>query len=92
MERQRKMCKSQWSRKYRSRSSGQGTCRVCTLRRSTKQGLVIVGLIAEEILNVDVKCVKVTEAQNIGQDHQVKVHVPAKALHLGEALCKIWWL
>ena len=27
-------------------------------------------------------------AQNIGQGHQVKV--PAKSVHLGEALCKIW--
>ena len=50
------------------------------------QGLVVVGLIVE-ISNVDVKCVKVTEAQNIGQGHQVKV--PAKSLHLGEALCKV---
>ena len=40
------------------------------------QVLVVVGLIVEEILNVDVKCVKVTGAQNIGQGHQVKV--PAK--------------
>ena len=58
MERRRKMCNSQWSAKYRSRSPSQGTCRIRTLRRSTKQGLVIVGLIDEEILNVDVKCVK----------------------------------
>ena len=32
------------------------------------QGLVVVGLIVEEISNVDVKCVKVTGAQNIRQD------------------------
>ena len=31
------------------------------------RGLIVVGLIVEEILNVDVKCVKGTEAQNIGQ-------------------------
>ena len=31
------------------------------------QGLMVVGLIVEEILNVDVKCVKGTGAQNIGQ-------------------------
>ena len=37
------------------------------------QGLVVVGLIVEEIWNVDAKCVKVTGAQNIGQGHQVKV-------------------
>ena len=49
-----------------------------------------VGLIVEEILNVDVKCVKGTEAQNIGQGHRVKI--PAKSVHLGEALCKVWWL
>ena len=31
------------------------------------QGLMVVGLIVEEILNVDVKCVKGTGVQNIGQ-------------------------
>ena len=43
--------------KYRSRSPGQGICRVSTLRRSTLQGLMVVGLIVEEISNVDAKCV-----------------------------------
>ena len=52
------------------------------------QGLMVVGLIVEEIMNVDIKCVKGTGAQNIGQGHQVKV--PAKSVHLGEALCKVW--
>ena len=74
--------------KYRSRSPGQGICRVSTLRRSTLQGLMVVGLIVEEILNVDEICVKVTGVQNIGQGHRVKV--PAESVHLGEALCKIW--
>ena len=50
--------------------------------------LMIVGLIVEEISNVDAKCVKVTGAQNIGQGHRVKV--PAESVHLGEALCKVW--
>ena len=54
------------------------------------QGLMVVGLIAEEILNVDVKCVKGTGAQNIDQGHRVKI--PAKSVHIGEALCKVWWL
>ena len=54
------------------------------------QGLVFVGLIVEEILNINVKCVKGTEAQNIGQGHRVKV--PTESVHLGEALCKVWWL
>ena len=85
----RKRCKSQWSAKYRSRSPSQGTCGVRTLR-STMQGLMAVDLIVEEILNVDVKCVKVTGAQNIGQGQRVKI--PAKSVHLGEALCKVWWL
>ena len=76
--------------KYRSRSPGQSICRVSTLRRSTLQGLMALGLIVEEILNVDAKCVKVTGAQNIGQGHWVKV--PAKSVYQGEALCKIWWL
>ena len=57
------------------------------------QGLMVVGLIVEEILNVDIKnidakYVKVTGVQNIGQGHRVKV--PAKSVHLGEALCKVW--
>ena len=37
------------------------------------QDLVVVGLIFEEIPNINVKCVKVTGVQNIGQGHQVKV-------------------
>ena len=73
-----------------SRSPSQGTCGVRIMRRSTTRGLIVVGLIVEEILNVDVKCVKGTEAQNIGQGHRVKI--PAKPVHLGEALCKVWWL
>ena len=52
------------------------------------QGLMVVGLIVEEILNVDVKCVKGTGAQNIGQGHRVKI--PAKSVHIGEDLCKVW--
>ena len=40
------------------------------------QGLLVEGLIVEKICNVDVNCVKVTRALNIGQGHQVKV--PAK--------------
>ena len=43
------------------------------------QGLVVVGLIVEEISNVDVKCVSVTGARNIGQSHRIKV--PAKSVH-----------
>ena len=58
---------SHWSAKYRSRSPGQGTCQLCTSRRSTKKGLVVVRLIIEKIWNVYVKCVKVNGAQNIGQ-------------------------
>ena len=54
------------------------------------QGLMVVGLIVEEILNVDVKYVKGTGAQNIGQGHRVKI--PAKSVHIGETLCKVWWL
>ena len=90
MEGWRKRCKSQWSAKYRSRSPSEGTCGVRTLRRSTMQGLMVVGHTVEEILNVDVKCVKGTGAQNIGQSHRVKI--PAESVHLGEALCKVWWL
>ena len=54
------------------------------------QGLVVVGLIFEEIPNINLKCVKVTGVQNIGQGHQVKV--PAESVHREEALYKVWWL
>ena len=54
------------------------------------QGLMVVGLIVEEILNIVVKCIKGTGAQNIGQGHRVKIL--AKSVHIGEALCKVWWL
>ena len=90
MEERRKRCKSQWSTKYRSRSPCQGTCEVRTLRRSTTRGLMVVGLTVEGILKVDLKCVEGTGVQNIGQGHRVKI--PAKSVHLGEALCKVWWL
>ena len=73
MEGRRKRCKSQWGAKYRSRSPSKGTCGVRTLRRSTMQGLVVVGLKVEEILNVDVKRVKCTGAQNIGKGHRIKI-------------------
>ena len=88
MEGRSKRNKSQWSANYRSRSPSQGTCGARTLRRSTVRGLMVVCLIVEEILNVDVKCVKGTGAQNRAQGHRVKI--PAKSVHLGEALCKVW--
>ena len=49
---------------------------------------MVVGLIVEEISNVNAKCVEVTGVKNIGQGHRVKV--PAESVHLGEALCKVW--
>ena len=51
------------------------------------QGLVVVGLIFEEIPNINVKCVKVTGVQSIVQGHQVKV--PAESVHPEEALYKV---
>ena len=50
------------------------------------QGLMVVGLIVEEISNVDAKYVKVTGAQNIGQGHRIKV--PAKSVHARFGSCK----
>ena len=85
-----KMCQSHWSAKYRSRSLGQGSCRVSTSRRSTIQGLVVVRLIVVKIWNVNVNCVKVTGAWNIGQVHWV--NVPAKSGGQGDVSCKVWWL
>ena len=54
------------------------------------QGLVVVGLIFEEIPNINIKCVKVTGVHNIGQGHQVKV--PVRSVHREEVLYKVWWL
>ena len=51
---------------------------------------MVVGLIFEEISNINLKCVKGTGEQNIGQGHQVKV--PAKSVHRKGALYKVWWL
>ena len=51
------------------------------------QGLVVVGLIFEEIPNINVKCVKVTGVQITGQGHQVKV--PAESVHREEALYQV---
>ena len=51
---------------------------------------MVVGLIVEEILNINVKCVKCTGTQNIGKGHWVKI--PAESVHLGEALRQVWWL
>ena len=50
-------------------------------------GLVVVGLIVEKISNVNVNCVKVTGARNIGQGHQV--NEPAKSGGQGDVLCKV---
>ena len=48
------------------------------------QGLVVVGLIFDEITNINIKCVKVTGKHNIGQGHQVKV--PAESVHREDVL------
>ena len=37
------------------------------------QGLVVVRLIVEKIRNINVNCVKVNGAQNIGQGHWVNI-------------------
>ena len=66
---------------------GQGTCQVCTSRRSTMQGLVLVRLIVEKIWNVNVNCVKVNGAQNIGQGHWV--NISAKSGGQGDVSCKV---
>ena len=51
------------------------------------QGLVVVGLIVEKIWNLNVNCVKVSGARNIGQGHQV--NVPVKSGGQGDVLYKI---
>ena len=51
------------------------------------QGLVVVGLIGEKIWNVNVNCVKVTGARNIGQSY--RVNVLAKSGGQGDVSCKV---
>ena len=78
---------SHWSTKNKSRSPGQGTCQVYTSRRSTMQGLEVVHLIVEKIWNINVNCVKVNGAQNIGQGHWV--NISAKSGGQGDVSCKV---
>ena len=54
------------------------------------QDLVVVGLIFEEITNINLKCVKGTGVQNIDQGQLVKVHT--KSVHREGELYKVWWL
>ena len=51
------------------------------------QGLVVVRLIVKKIWNVNVNCVEVNGAQNIGQGHWVNVH--AKSGGQGDVTCKV---
>ena len=60
---------------------------VCTSRRSTMQGLVVVRLIVEKIWNVNVNCVTVNGAQNIGQGHWV--NISAKSGGQRDVSCKV---
>ena len=50
------------------------------------QGLVVVRLIVEKIWNVNVNCVKVNGAQNIGHGHWV--NISAKSGGQGDVSCK----
>ena len=51
------------------------------------QGLLVVRLIVEQIWNVNVNCVKVNGAQNIGQGHWG--NVPTKSGGQGDVSCKV---
>ena len=62
--------------KYRSRSPGQGICRINTLRRSNLQGLMVVGLRVEEISNVDAKY----------QSHWIAKY---RSRSLGQVTCRV---
>ena len=55
----RKICQSQWTVKYRSRSAGQGVCLKGMSRTITMQGLRQLSLMSRK-LNFDVKSVKVS--------------------------------
>ena len=47
------------------------------------QGMVVVGLIVEELSNINVKCVKY-RSRSPGQG--------AESVHREEAIYKVWWL
>ena len=51
------------------------------------QGLVGVRLIVEKIWNINLNCVKVNGAQNIGQGHWV--NISAKSKGQGDVSCKV---
>ena len=68
---------SHWIAKYRSRLSGQGTCRVSTSRRSTMQDLVAVRLIVEKIWNVNINYVSQRSAKY-------------RSRSLGQCTCQVW--
>ena len=48
--------------------------------------MVVVGIVFEKIWNINVNCVNVTGARNIGQGH--RVNVPAKSGGQGDVSCK----
>ena len=58
------------------------------LRRNTMQGLKVLATIVDEIAKVDTKFVKVTEVENLGLGHRVKVHADWGCQ--GETLYKVW--
>ena len=51
------------------------------------QCLIVVRLIVEKIRNINVNCVKVNKAQNIGQGHWV--NIPAKSEGQGDVSYKV---
>ena len=53
------------------------------------QGLVVVCLIVEKIWNVNVNCVKVNGAQNIGQGHWVNISVREMCHARYDGCCRI---
>ena len=73
-----------------ARNIGKGhPVKVRTLRRSTMQGLIVVSLIVEDIERRRKMCKRHWSAKYRSRSG---VKIPAESVHLGEALCKVWWL
>ena len=61
---------------------------VRTLRRCLIQGLIVVGIIIDEITRVNIKTEKMTGALNIGESCRIKIHA-IKSERQGDALSKV---
>ena len=69
----RKICESQWTMKYRSRSAGQGACLKGMSRTITMQGLRLAAITDVEKTKLRHKICQSQWTINVGQGQRVKV-------------------